>query len=170
MNKLLILCGIPFSGKSTLAREIIKALKCEKVDLDEVKFEMFGSEVKDADLLQKDWDKVYQSMYEEIQRLLKQGKTVVHDTGNFTRYERNLIRQIADKLGVESKTIFVDTPKNIAYDRLLLNRKTKERFDVTDSDFESTVAEMEVPTENENTITFKVGDDADSWINEHLAR
>ena len=168
MNKLLILCGIPFSGKSTLAKAISNKLGYKRVDLDEVKFELYGNNIKDEDLKQKDWDVIYQKMCQIIENLLKQGETVVHDAGNFTKYERGLVCQIADKLGIETKTIFVDVPKNIAYERLMQNRKTKARFDVTDKDFESTVAEMEPPAENENVITFKVSDNVDSWINEHL--
>jgi predicted kinase len=42
MNKLYILCGIPFAGKSTLANEMVKQLGCKKVNLDVIKVEMFG--------------------------------------------------------------------------------------------------------------------------------
>lgn len=168
MNKLYILCGIPFSGKSTLAKAISSKKGFQRVDLDEVKFEMYGNDVNDEDLQQNDWDLIYQKMYQIIEDFLKQGKTVVHDTGNFTKYERKLVSQIADKLGIETLTIFVDTPKSTAYERLIQNRRTKSRFDVTSDDFENTVAEMEPPLEDENVLVFKANDDVDLWINEHL--
>lgn len=168
MNKLYILCGIPFSGKSTLAKAIVNKLDCERVDLDEVKFQLYGKDIQDGDLEQKDWDIIYRRMYKAIENLLKQGKTVVHDTGNFTKYERSLVRQIADKLGIKNQTIFVDVPKSIAYKRLLENRKRKARFDVTDKDFESTVKEMKPPTKDENPLVFKANYDVDSWINSKL--
>ncbi len=168
MNKLYILCGIPFSGKSTLAKAISDKLGCERVDLDKIKFDLYGKDIKDGDLQQKDWDAIYQKMYLVIEGFLKQGKSVVHDTGNFTKHERELVRLIANKLGVRTKTIFVDTPKSTAYERLLKNRKTGARFDVTDKDFESTVTEMELPTKDENFTIFRIDDEISSWIDKHL--
>jgi predicted kinase len=168
MNKLYVICDIPFSGKSTLAKAIVNKHGYKRVDLDDIKFEMFGNNILDENLQQKDWDAIYKRMYQIIEGFLKQGGTVVHDTGNFTKHERGLIRQIAEKLGIPSTTIFVDTPKTIAYERLLQNRQSKTRFGVSDQDFESTVAEMEPPTEEENTISFKENDDIDSWIGKHL--
>ena len=168
MNKLYILCGIPFSGKTTLAKEIIKFPNFVRIDLDEIKFEMFGNGVKDSDINQEDWDKIYQEMYKRIENALKQEVNVVHDTGNFTKYERGLIRDIASKLNLETITIFVDTPKNVAYQRLLENRKTNQRFDVIDEDFRSTVAEMEIPREDENTIVFETTNDPETWAQGNL--
>lgn len=168
MNKLYILCGIPFSGKSTLAKAISNTLGYEVVDLDEVKFELYGNDTRDSDLQQKEWDKIYKEMYERIENFLREGKTVIHDAGNFTKKERDQVRQIATTLGIETQTIFVDTPKNVAYQRLLQNRKLQTRFDVPDEDFESTAAEIETPQKDESVLIFTVRDDVETWINNHL--
>ncbi len=166
MNKLYILCGLPFSGKTTLANATVKKLGCERIDLDEIKFELYGKEIRDNDLKQSDWDLVYQKMYKAIEEGLKEGKTVIHDTGNFTNHERELVIQIAKNLGVETKIIFVDIPKDIAYKRILQNRASQLRFDVTDKDFENAAAELEIPTKN--VIFFRYGDNVDSWIDKHI--
>jgi predicted kinase len=91
MNKLIILCGIPFSGKSTLAKELADKLGAIRIDLDEVKFDLFGKGIHDSEIDQSGWDKIYQEMYKKIETALKERQTVIHDTGNFTKYERNLI-------------------------------------------------------------------------------
>ena len=169
MNKLYILCGIPFSGKTTLAKAIEKEMGYVRVDLDEVKFEMYSKDALDVDLKQEDWDRVYQEMYKRIESLLRQGKTVIHDTGNFTRHERTLVKQIAEKVGgVEIYTIFVDTPYEIARQRLLTNRRKGKRFDVSDKDFETTVREMETPGPDENTLVYKYNTPINEWIKENL--
>lgn len=164
MNKLIILCGIPFSGKTTLSNELVKRLGVIRIDLDEVKFDLFGKEVKDSEIDQNGWDKIYQEMYKKIEETLKGGGTVLQDTGNFTKYERGLVSEIAKNLDIEIKTIFVDTPVEVARERLLKNRQTKKRFDVSDEDFESTIAEMEPPTEDENPILFKTNSSAEELI------
>jgi predicted kinase len=58
MQTLYILCGIPFSGKTTLAKKISKDGDCIRIDLDEVKVEFFGNSISDPDLKQSDWDRI----------------------------------------------------------------------------------------------------------------
>ncbi len=165
---LLILCGTPFSGKSTLAKELVKRLGFERIDLDEVKFELFGKDIKDVQIQKEGWDRVYLEMYRQIEARLQDGKTVISDTGNFTKHERGLVRAIGEKYGVEVITIFVDTPVSIAWNRLLENRKTKHRFDVADEDFTSSVAEMQPPTKPESHLVYGYADSIEQWIAENM--
>jgi len=168
-NKLYIFCGIPFSGKSTLSKEVARLTGYTRIDLDEVKFEHYGAVIKDAELEQKDWDIIYQAMYQRIEAALKAGKTVIHDTGNFTKYERDLIRHIADGLGVEAVTVYVDTTRVVAKERHIANQTTHQRFNVTDNELEDAVAEMEVPNETERHIVHKYPTPAEEWINKHFS-
>jgi len=152
MTKLYLLCGIPFAGKSTFAKKFSKEKGFSVVDFDEVKFEIFGREIKDEDLIQKDWDKVFQKTFQIIENLLKQGDSVIYDMGNFTKKERQKARDIADKLGIETITIFINTPYKIAKVRFLENKKFPKRFDISEADFESACREMEIPNEDEGQI------------------
>jgi predicted kinase len=167
-NKLYILCGIPFSGKTTLAKRMVDKFGFTRIDLDEVKFDLFSSSITDSEIDQSGWDKVYQEMYRRIRESLNKGETVIHDTGNFTKYERGLVKKIADDLGIESITIFVDISEEEAYKRLLENRTTGERFDVDDADFVSTVSEMEKPRDDEKHIIYHRNDDFDSWTKSNI--
>lgn len=168
MSKLYILCGIPFSGKSTLANELSKRFGFTRIDLDEVKLDLLGKDIKDELISQDRWDRIYQLMYRKIEEALKEGKTVIHDTGNFTKYERSLIRNIADKAGIEYHTIFVYTPINIARQRWLENKKTNKRFYISEKSFQDAVAEMEPPGEDENSITYDTSEPLDQWIAKNL--
>jgi len=166
MNKslLYIFCGIPFSGKTILAKELVDKLGFTRVDLDDIKFDLFGKEISDKQINQSEWDKIYQEMYRKIEEYLKAGKIVICDTGNFTKYERGIVKRIADKLGIKIKTVFVDTPKEIAKQRWLKNKLSKGRFDISEKDFEEAVAEMEPPTQEENVIIYDIKTDIDEWI------
>lgn len=164
MNKLYIFCGIPFSGKTLLSTKIEKELDFKRIDLDDIKVDLFGKEIKDSEINQDGWNKIYQEMYRRIEESLKKGETVLHDTGNFTLAERKLVKDIADKLHIEAITVFIDTPREVANERLLQNRKTNMRFDVSNEDFESTVQEMEPPIESEKHFTYKLGESVDEWI------
>lgn len=167
-NKLYILCGIPFSGKSTLAQKIVSMLGFVRIDLDEIKFEIFGENITDDQIDQSGWDKVYQEIYRKIKQDLINGETVIYDTGNFTKHERELAKKIADDLGLVSITIYVDIPQEVARQRLLQNRQTKVRFDVSDTDFEGTIKEMEIPSPDETHLVYHGDEDVDVWINRYL--
>ena len=167
-NKLFILCGIPFSGKSTLARKMVEKLGFVRIDLDEVKISIFGDKILDSQIDQFGWDKIYQDMYRKIKSALVEGKTVVNDTGNFTHAERGVVAKIAQDLGLPVTTIFVDIPVEVAHQRILDNRNSQKRFDVSDLDFRSTVAEMEKPSNDENHLSFNYLESIDSWIEKHL--
>ena len=148
---------------------MVKDLGVERIDLDEVKFELFGKDTIDENLKKEDWDKVYQKMHKQIEDSLRAKKSLVHDTGNFTKYERGLVRKIAEKVGdVKIVTIFVDTPYEIAKERLIKNREEKKRFNVTDEDFEGAVAEMEKPGADENTLVKDPKISPEQWIKENL--
>jgi predicted kinase len=167
-NKLYIFCGIPFSGKSTLTKRIAEQKSYTRIDLDEEKFKLYGDSIQDAELQQKDWGVIYQATYKEVEAVLKVGQTVIYDTGNFTKYERDLVRHIADNLNIETLTVFVDTPEDIARQRLIANRQTNTRFNVTDQEFEEAVAEMEPPDKNEPYFSYSYDEPDDVWLEKHF--
>lgn len=168
MTKLYILCGLPFSGKTLLAKKLADKLGFLRIDLDDIKFELLGEMVKDESVSPAEWDRVYQEMYKRIEEALSLGKTVVHDTGNFTKHERALVKDIGDRLGLEVKTIYMDIPEEIAKQRWLNNKLTKDRFDISEKSFEEAVAEMEPPTEEENVIVYDGKTDIDEWIKQNF--
>jgi predicted kinase len=166
-NKLYILCGIPFSGKTHFAKEFASLTGYLRIDLDEIKFYLMGPGVKDQDITQSDWDKIYKEMYRQIKEALVSGRTVVHDTGNFTSHERKLIGNIAKELNLPHQTIYVDTQVEIARLRMLANRNNQTRFDISDKEFESAVNEMEQPTDLENYLVYDGSSSTQTWIEQN---
>lgn len=70
MPQLYIMCGFPFTGKSTLSKQIAEVKHFTRIDLDEVKVELLG-DVKEEDITQAQWDEVYKQMYAQIETALK---------------------------------------------------------------------------------------------------
>src|SRR6266702_2808485 len=136
MSKLLIICGISFAGKSTLAEAIAHRFDYAQVDVDDMKVHLYGPESKDEDLSHVDWVRIYHETDKLIESYLQSGKTVIDASRNFRKDERQLAKSIVTQLRAEAVTIFVDTPEGIARKRLLENRKKQARRDVTDQDFE----------------------------------
>jgi predicted kinase len=168
MNKLYIFCGIPFAGKTELAKQVVSQLGYTRIDLDETKFSLFGNDVKDATINKAGWNQVYEAMYEQIANALQAGQSVINDAGNFTLPERNEVRAIGEKLGIEVVTVFIDTPADIAWQRMQSNRQHPSRFDVTDADFESAVEEMAQPSDTEKHLVYDGRTEPKRWIADSL--
>jgi predicted kinase len=169
-NKLLIICGLSFAGKSTLGKAITERFGYEEVDVDVTKFKLFGQRIKDEELHPDDWIRVYAETDKLIEDMLKSGKAVVDASRNFSRTERKITRSIADKVGVPIITIYIDTPEEIVRQRLFENRRTYLRRDVTDNDFEDVIRSMEPPAADENPLIFHYRDEIHSWLSKNSAK
>lgn len=58
MPKLFILCGLPFAGKTTLAKELEKQFGWVRLSIDEVKFEFGYEDVSDDDVPDTAWEEI----------------------------------------------------------------------------------------------------------------
>jgi predicted kinase len=164
MPRLIIICGLSFSGKSTLGKALAQTLGCAEVYVDETKFRLHGPHVKDTDFSREQWDNIYRATDKEIENCQRLGKSVIDATRNFRKVERDRLRVIADKLGVSVTTIYVNTSESVARERWLANRLKPSRRDISDRDFEEIVAVMEPPTAAEHYLTFDHRDDLENWI------
>ena len=66
MNKLIIICGLSFAGKSTLGKAITARFGYEEVDVDNTKVTLYGSNVTDEDLTREQWNKIYADTDKQI--------------------------------------------------------------------------------------------------------
>jgi len=168
--QLLIICGLSFSGKSTLGNAIAERFGYEEVDVDETKINLYGQSNKDEDLHPEDWVRIYTETDRLIENLLESGKSVLDASRNFSKTERNKVKSLADKVGVPIITVYVDTPEQMARQRLLENRHNPTRRDVTDKDFEEVIRAMEPPTVDEHSLIFHHFSEIDGWLLENAAK
>jgi predicted kinase len=169
MPTLYIICGIPFAGKTTLAAAIRERLDCIEVDVDEVKATLYGADTSDEALSHDDWIRIYDETDQLTERLLRSSRNVVDASRNFRKAERDSARQIARRAGAAVITIFVDTPEAVSRQRLLSNRATRSRHDVTDENFEEILQGWEAPGADEDPLVLRHGQELDSWIQTHIA-
>jgi hypothetical protein len=168
MRTLVVICGLSFAGKSTLARAITERLGFVEVDVDEVGAGLYGLAVGDPAALDGlDFDRIYDAADREIARLLTSGVSVVDASRNFTRAERARARQLAEGANARVVTVFVDTPVGVARQRREDNRTSGSRRDITDDQFEEIVRVFQPPTEEERPLVFNVNDDVESWTALH---
>ena len=160
---LYILCGLPFAGKTTLAKEMARLLGIKRVSIDEINGER-GIWNDDTGMSSEEWTRTYVVAYQRIAAFLGQGESVVDESANFTKGQRDRLRAIAGHYNTQTCVIFVDVPLAEVRRRWQENRQTAVRNDVRDDDFAHVVEQFEPPTEDENVLRYDGSMLLGEWI------
>ena len=103
--RLVLLCGLPASGKTTLARELADAYGAVRLNPDEWELAL------DVDPFDAGFQARLEAAFWELtQRLLALGTSVVLEWGFWARSERDEKREAARTLGVAVELRFLDAP------------------------------------------------------------
>jgi predicted kinase len=168
-SELYILCGLPFAGKSILAKELVKRFGFVYIAIDQINTS-FGVGLLGTPISPEAWEKTYTEAYKQLGDALDSGQSVIFEGANFTKELRDRIRTISDVRGVTSRVIFVDISVSEAQRRLLNNRVTQKRYDIRDDNFAYAVTYFEPPTENEGVIHYYQSQPLDEWILQNFKR
>jgi predicted kinase len=145
-GRLVLICGLPGSGKTTLARELERSMPAVRFGADEW---MVALEV---DL----WAQPFRSLMEARLRaltaeLLRLGVAVVLEFGFWTRAERDELLAMARGLGVPVELRFLDAPIEELWRRVDARNRTDAWPDrpITRVEMEWWQARFEPPTPEE---------------------
>lgn len=146
-GKLILLVGIPGSGKSTVAKELGQVFSS-----DEVREKLFGdSSIQDHEELATEYLKnkgidltglkpsrqrhlihqaskelVFDKLHKEVATALKHGVTVVYDATNVSKKDRKKALKAFDGLYDSAEAVYVKTPLKVALER---NNKRARKVD-----------------------------------------
>ncbi|GHO61912.1 hypothetical protein KSC_008040 [Ktedonobacter sp. SOSP1-52] len=162
-STLYILCGFPFTGKSTLARELESWLGIKRVSIDEINGER-GSWNDETGMSAEEWERTYQEAYLRIATHLSQNEDVIDESANFTREQRDRLRDIAEQHHAHARVIFIDIPLSEARRRWQANRQTRIRADVRDEDFAHVVDNFAPPTQDEHVLRYDGSLPPGEWV------
>lgn len=161
---LLILTGLPFSGKSALSKDLANALgDAVHVEIDRINTER-GLGIGEAPISAMDWSETYRVAYERAEQALSTSLDVVFDATNYSRAQRDILRMTARRAGAESAVIFVDTPVDECRARWLANRESGERYDVREDDFQRVVDRFDAPQADERVLLYYPGMTVDDLV------
>ncbi len=110
-NTVIMMIGIPASGKSTKAKELTKDFNLEIVCPNDIRKELYGDVS-----IQGDGDKVFSIAFDRIGKLLQEGKNVVFDATN-TASRRKYIQRLRDLGAEEIIGVYMDTPIDVCLKR-----------------------------------------------------
>lgn len=125
MEKLILMVGLPGSGKSSYAKIIAKKEKAVIVSTDDIRYELFGDERQ-----QKNSSKVFYEVYSRIEEHLSNQRNVVFDATNLDRKRRiHVISKFEEKFQhLQIMACYMDTPFEICVKRNASRKKQVENW------------------------------------------
>ena len=164
MNNLYIMCGLAFSGKSTLARKIAERTRSRLIAFDK----LWVEKEKEQPIIKGDegWRFIRKVAQDEIVNSLKEGQSVVYDDNNVRFEHREEVREIARNLRANPIVIYLNTPMELIRERELVNKTTGERHEVESENFQKVVDQLEIPTSSENVLEFTSETDTEKFLSE----
>ena len=147
--RLVLLCGLPASGKTTLARALAPKLGAIRLDKDEWVTQL-GHDVWDDEVRVR----VERQLWALTQELLARGQSVILEWGHWARAERDEKRLGARALGVGVELHVLEAPLDELLERA--NRRTEagawRAAPMTRAHFEQWAASFEAPDEAERLL------------------
>ena len=112
-GNLIIMCGIPGSGKSTWIKNHLRAAAAYWVSRDKIRFEM----MRPGDSYFTNEKEVYNTFCKITENLLKENKNVIADATFLNKKSRS---SFLDKINIKpnhTKVVVLDTPIEVCLDR-----------------------------------------------------
>lgn len=152
---IVVMVGIPASGKSTLAKKL-----AEEFPLSVFSEEYMTSFLSPrATLLKRNSVEVFQLAVKTIEILIRKGKASIYDANTKTRQQRDLIKAVVEKIGGTYLLIYLDCPKEVCYQRLQKHNLEVTRGEskgfILDRDlFEYEVSRTRAPASDEINVVY----------------
>jgi predicted kinase len=166
---LILLCGLSFAGKTTLAKALAQQLGWRYISLDAINTERnVGLDGQAIPVEQ--WEQTYAEAYRRVAETLRDRRSVIYDETNFARHQRDALRVIAAGCSTTTYVVYVATSAEEARRRWQRNRMTQQRGDVRDDDFAYVIQHFEPPGDDEATIVCDARHSLEEWIEQVINR
>lgn len=142
---LYLLTGLPFSGKSTLAKKLAEALQIQVLSYDFDIYQHYKHTVP-ADISRaKEFDLIQAIAREYLCALLERGESVIYDDLNLEVSDRHKFQKVAYACHANFLLIHVDTPVEVIYQRRHANRITGERTPISEWKMQEDISHFQPP-------------------------
>ena len=151
---LYLLCGLPGSGKTTLAKRLELETLALRLTPDEWMTPLYGETICELDTLDR-WniahDRVEDVQWQIPERALSLGVNVVLDFGVWTRDEREDFRTRAAAVGARSELIFLDEPLDVLKERVRARNEAPGQgaYAISEAELEQWWAFFQRPSQDE---------------------
>ena len=133
MSNLFVITGLPASGKTTLANNMVRERKAILLSEDEwmenICHSYYNEEIK---------ERIVNFQCKVAERLLKIGTSVVMDGGYWSKEERDALACLAENAGATFHLFYIKVPLEE------LKRRVIERNKVLSSEFQTNIKDLEL--------------------------
>ena len=152
---LLIVCGLPYAGKTAMSRGIAEHLdNVVHIDIDQIHAAR-GLGLGGEPVALAEWPMSYQIAYERAGEALSNGQHVIFDATNYSCAQRDVLRMAARKAGARAAVVLVDATPEACRDRWHADTDGG----MLEHEFERVVDRFERPTAAERVLIFLPGMD-----------
>jgi len=163
---LYIMCGLAFSGKSTLVKKIAEYTGSKLIAFDKLWVKKDKEHLVPKGV--EGWKFIRKVSQDEIAKALQKGLSVVYDENNIRFEHREELRNVAKKFGVTAVVVYLNTPLELIREREALNKNTQQRHEVASENFNAVLDQLQIPTIQENVRKFKPEYNLSEWIKINL--
>jgi len=143
--RLIIVCGLPGSGKTSHAKQVEQKLNAVRFCADEWMADL-GINLWDSEARQR----IEQLQWKVAQQILRFGGDAVIEWGTWARSERDALRTGARDLGTAVELHFLDAPLDVLFDRI--RRRDAENPAITFEDIQKWAQVFERPSSEEMSL------------------
>jgi predicted kinase len=162
MKRLFMMCGIAFSGKTTVAKQLVRALGCAYVSLDDINAER-GLHGGDG-IAVEEWERTHGVAIERMKHLMARGEYIVLDDTNCFRWLRDKYSEFASENGYVAELVYLAVSLEEVQERIVRNTITTARHSIESNVFGAHVQEFEPPQADEVTTVLRNAEDVSRWI------
>lgn len=156
MATVFLMCGLTFSGKTTVAKRIASEFGCGYLSLDDINEErgLWGG----RGIPVEEWERTHEIALARMRERLDRGACVVVDDTNSLRWLRDRFRTVAEEGGHDILLVYVTAPLEEIRQRMAQAERTRERRSVADEVFEDHVEWFEEPGTDESPVVHRSGE------------
>lgn len=163
---LYLLCGLAFSGKTTLAAALSRHLGAAVVSLDAINASrgLQGG----MGIPAEEWSRSHGEALRQVGDLLAAGRSVIVDDTNCFRFLRDDYRAVAEHHGARTTVLYIDAPLALVQGRRRENDRVRTRASVTEPVLSELAEKFELPAEDENVLVFPFDAMPGAWVARYL--
>jgi predicted kinase len=163
---LYLMCGLAFSGKSTLAGAIAARAGATIVSLDAINAArgLRGG----LGIPEEEWAWTHRQALELTRSALARGRSVVVDDTNCFRSLRDDYRAAAAAHGATAVVVYLDVPLPVVRSRMRANEKAPSRHPVSETVLLDLAGKFEPPAPDEPMLFCPPDREETSWVNENI--
>lgn len=161
------MCGLPFSGKTTLAKKIAEYTHSELIGFDT----LWTQNEKDIPKSRGGvvgWKYIRRLAQEKIHVLLRDNISVIYDDINACKQHREELKNVAQSTNTGAVVIYVKTPFPEILKRKKENLSHRQRHDVEPKNFQKAIEQFQAPTPDEDVLIYDQSIPLEEWIDRHF--